>query len=50
VAMGFPVATYFASGFIQNIVGKKAKKREVENVIDFPPTGTIPITVIKPQK
>ena len=50
VAMGFPVATYFASGFIQNIVGKKAKKREVENVIDFPPTGTIPVTVIKPQR
>ena len=45
-AMIFPIVTFFVSGYIQNIVGKKARKREAENVTAYPPTGTVPIITI----
>lgn len=44
IAMIFPILTFFGSGYMQGLVGKKADKLEVQNLENYPPTGSIPVT------
>jgi len=46
LAMIFPILAFFASGFLQNLVGKKANKLEAQNLENYPPTGSIPVAKI----
>ena len=46
-AMVFPIAAFLASGLVQRMVGKRARFREAQNLTAFPPTGTIPVQVMK---
>jgi hypothetical protein len=45
--MVFPILTFVASGIVQHMVGKRARFREAQNLTAFPPTGTIPVQVMK---
>lgn len=46
LAMIFPILTYFGSGYMQGLVGKKADKLEAQNLENYPPTGSIPVTKV----
>ena len=46
LAMIFPILTFFGSGYIQGIVGKRAQKMEAQNLENYPPTGSIPVTKV----
>lgn len=46
LAMIFPIVTFFASGYLQGVVGRKATKMEAENIENYPPTGSIPVAKI----
>jgi sugar phosphate permease len=46
LAMIFPILAFFASGFLQGIVGKKSDKLEAQNLENYPPTGSIPVTKV----
>jgi MFS family permease len=43
LAMIFPILAFFASGYLQGLVGKKASVLEKENLEAYPPTGTTPV-------
>lgn len=40
LAMIFPILTFFGSGYLQGLVGKKARKLEAYNLEAYPPTGS----------
>ena len=46
-AMLFPIIAFIASGVVQQMVGKRARYRELNNLTAFPPTGTIAVQVMK---
>ena len=47
LAMIFPILAFFGSGYMQGLVGRKADKLEKQNLENYPPTGTIPVQVVK---
>lgn len=46
LAMIFPILAFFGSGYLQNLVGKKANKLEAQNLENYPPTGSTPVVKI----
>jgi hypothetical protein len=46
IAMIFPIVIFFISGYLQSIVATKSRKLEAQNLENYPPTGTIPITTV----
>jgi hypothetical protein len=46
LAMIFPILAFFGSGYMQNVVGKRANKLEAQNLENYPPTGSTPVVKI----
>ena len=43
IAMVFPIAIFFISGYLQGVVSHKSRKLEAHNLENYPATGSIPI-------
>lgn len=43
IAMIFPIATFFISGYVQGVVSHKSRKLEAHNLENYPATGSVPI-------
>jgi hypothetical protein len=46
LAMIFPILTFFGSGFMQSLIGKKVGKLKIQNLEDYPPTGSTPVVKV----
>ena len=46
LAMIFPILAFFGSGYMQNVVGRRANKLEAQNLENYPPTGSMPVAKI----
>jgi hypothetical protein len=46
LAMIFPILAFFGSGYMQNVVGRRANKLEAQNLENYPPTGSMPVVKI----
>ena len=43
IAMVFPIAIFFISGYLQSVVATKSRKLEAQNLENYPATGSVPI-------
>jgi hypothetical protein len=46
LAMIFPILTFFGSGYMQSLIGKKVGKLKIQNLEDYPPTGSTPVVKV----
>jgi hypothetical protein len=46
LAMIFPILAFFASGFMQGLIGKKVGVLKAKNLEDYPPTGSTPVVKV----
>lgn len=43
IAMIFPIAIFFISGYLQSVVSQKSRTLEAQNLENYPPTGSVPV-------
>jgi hypothetical protein len=46
LAMIYPILTFFGSGYMQSLIGKKVGKLKIQNLEDYPPTGSTPVVKV----
>jgi hypothetical protein len=44
--MIFPILAFFGSGYMQGLIGKKVGKLKIQNLEDYPPTGSTPVVKV----
>lgn len=44
IAMVFPIVIFVLSGYLQGVVSHKSRKLEAQNLENYPPTGSVPIS------